>query len=100
VFSLHEHGTAFATRLRGAELADQVLELVPSDGCVEVDFSGVLSVSYSFADEFAGELTGAPAAPQSPKLCFVGMAPDVERVVRRCFANRGLDLAMLSVEPR
>ncbi len=95
-FRLHEHGSAFSTRLRGAELAEQVRELVPAAERVEVDFSGLLSISYSFADEFAGELTAKAAARPAPKLCFVGMAPDVERVVRRCFTNRGLDPAMLA----
>ena len=92
---LHEHGSAFSTRARAVELAEHVHVMATDTDQVDVDFSGVLSISYSFADEFVGELTALISAYSRPRLAFVGLTPEVGRVVRRCFANRGLDDAVL-----
>ncbi len=54
---------------------------------VELDFAGVLSVSYSFADEFVGALH--QAEPELPfSLSITGASEEVSRVVERAIANR------------
>jgi STAS-like domain of unknown function (DUF4325) len=55
-FTLNDFGTTFATRERGAELREELLERAHEDDHVTVDFAGVTNVSYSFADEFMGKL--------------------------------------------
>jgi hypothetical protein len=58
VFSLSDFGRAFATRERGAELRDGLLEQYPDAAEVVIDLAGVANFSYSFADEFFGKLAG------------------------------------------
>lgn len=55
-FLLSEFGTSSATRGRGQELREQALSALAVPSTLIVDFAGVQHVSYSFADEFAGEL--------------------------------------------
>jgi hypothetical protein len=42
---LHEHGSAFSTRARAVELAEHVHVMATDTDQVDVDFSGVLSIS-------------------------------------------------------
>jgi hypothetical protein len=55
-FRLDEHGAVFSTRSRGSELRKLALASHPSGDTLRISFSGVQSVSYSFADEFLGPL--------------------------------------------
>lgn len=55
-FMLSDFGRTFATRERGAELRDLLLERAAVDKDVIVDFADVTNVSYSFADEFLAKL--------------------------------------------
>lgn len=85
---LEQFGRAFSTRPRGAELAQCVAELAGPAPDVVLDFTGVLAISYSFADEFVGELEalGWPVAPDV--LCA---ASEVRAVLARTLERRGLD---------
>jgi hypothetical protein len=86
-----DHARAFSTRPRGAELAAAV-RAAAGDATehVEVDFSGVLAVSYSFIDQFMHELD-ASSASEGWSFTFSGMAPSVERVLLRNCASRGVE---------
>jgi hypothetical protein len=84
-----DHARAFSTRPRGAELADAVRRAAQAADHVDIDFTGVLAVSYSFIDQFTRDLDGESST--SWTICFVGMAPSVERVVRRNCSHRGVD---------
>ena len=84
-FTLSDHGTVFATRIRGARMLaalDQVPEVL--------DFSRVERVSYSFADEFVGRLLQRvhDRGLRSPTL--LNMGPDVDHSVKLSLANRNL----------
>jgi STAS-like domain of unknown function (DUF4325) len=81
-YVLKDFGTSFATRTRGGEVRDQVVQLA-NGAAVQVDFAGVTNMSYSFADEFVGKLSA-----DGVDLEFINMAPAVERSVRRAVARR------------
>lgn len=90
-FRLAEHGRAFSTRPRGAALLG-VLE-GKAHGASEaiIDFEGVTSVSYSFADEFIGELMErADAGRYDFEPALENVAPALRRVIRRSLENRGV----------
>jgi hypothetical protein len=81
-YILKDFGTSFATRARGAELREDVLARGGGDA-VQLDFSDVTNVSYSFADEFFGKLSAAGV-----ELEYINMAAPVERSVQRAVARR------------
>jgi hypothetical protein len=78
LFSLHDFGTTFATRERGAELRDAVLAKSADDSAVTIDCAQVTNVSYSFADEFVGKLS----AESELDIDLANMAENVGRTVR------------------
>jgi STAS-like domain of unknown function (DUF4325) len=81
-YILKDFGTSFATRARGAELREDAL--AKADGsAVQLDFSDVTNVSYSFADEFVGKLSAAGV-----ELEYINMAGPVERSIQRAVARR------------
>jgi hypothetical protein len=53
---LADHGHAFSTRPRGAALLADFEEHAAGSSEAIIDFQDVLSISYSFADEFVGAL--------------------------------------------
>jgi anti-anti-sigma regulatory factor len=84
LFRLSDFGTAFATRGRGRELREELLDGVGDGAAVTVDFEGVTNVSYSFADEFTGKLVEAGDV----ELRLENMPPGVARVVERAVERR------------
>jgi hypothetical protein len=89
VFRLAEHGRTFSTRPTGAMLRDALVDASTAADEVTIDFDGVLAISYSFADEFAGQLAvwaEAGRVPFTPR--FVGATAEVDRVLGRAFQNR------------
>jgi hypothetical protein len=89
VFRLADHGRAFSTRPLGAELRDALILDADAARDVQIDLEGVLAISYSFADEFAGELvTRANAGTCAFQPSFTGGSPAVLRVLDRAFINR------------
>lgn len=88
-FRLADEGRAFSTRARGARTRSLVLDLLDQHEQVDVDFSDVLMISYSFADEFVGKLfTEHPACA----VHIVSMNEEVERTITKSLSNRGIDL--------
>jgi anti-anti-sigma regulatory factor len=89
VYRLEEHGRTFSTRPRGVEMREALLLEAEAAEAVELDFAGVLSVSYSFADEFVGALHQAENAEELPfSISITGTSEEVSRVVERAIANR------------
>lgn len=82
VIRLEQYGRAFSTRPRGAEVA-QVVADSPDAGDAVLDFTNVLAVSYSFADELVGQL-----AATTP-LRVIGASDDVRAVLARSIERRG-----------
>jgi len=88
-YALAEHGRTLATRPLGSELRAQLAEEAAEEQAVTLDFSGVLSVSHSFADEFMGKLAEEIDRGEVPfSARFVGVTPEVERVVRKALERR------------
>ena len=89
VYSLSERGRTLSTRPRGAQLREELLAAVSLEASVELDFTGVLSVSYSFADEFVACLRAREAEGNLPfSVSVVGASDEVARVLDRAVANR------------
>lgn len=84
MFQVSDFGQTFATRERGDELRRLLLEQAKGHDEVIVDFDGVTSVSYSFADEFLGKLV----AEASLLLTQRNLSPRVEAIAERAVARR------------
>jgi anti-anti-sigma regulatory factor len=80
-----EFGYSFATRARGSELREEVLEQTLDHQAVILDFTDVTNVSYSFADEFVGKL--ACERPEG-MLELTNMSQTVGDTVRRAQQRR------------
>lgn len=88
-FRLSDFGSTFSTRPRGIELREALVKDACHEVDVEVDLAGVLSVSYSFADEFIAGLVQGSADGSIPFVVHLtGASPEVERVISRAVAHR------------
>ena len=88
-FRLADFGSTLSTRPRAIELREMLLDAARDEAEVELDFDGVLSVSYSFADEFAGALVQGDADASVPfAIHLTGTSSEVERVIDRAVARR------------
>lgn len=95
-YALAEHGTTFATRPFGRELRVDLLQKAAGHSIVELDFSGVLSASHSFADEFVARLAEESENGDIDfEVAVSGASPDVERSVNRAVDRRDAHLAHL-----
>jgi hypothetical protein len=97
VFQLSDHGTAFSTRAFGAQLLDELIQAADEHTSVVVDFRDVRLVSYSFADEFVGNLATRWQSSElsfAPTLMNVSINP--QRIIRRSLANRNIDEGILA----
>jgi anti-anti-sigma regulatory factor len=83
-FQLSDFGRAFATRERGDELRRLLLEQAAGQDAVVVDFAGVASVSYSFADEFLAKLY----ADDSLQVEQRNLSPRVAEIAKRAVGRR------------
>lgn len=92
-FNLREFGHSFATRGRGRELREVLLErLDDGERIVEIDFREITNVSYSFADEFLGVLVASnDETPFTLRLMNVGSA--VDRVLQDAMSRRRGELS-------
>ncbi len=88
-YRLSDFGSTFSTRPRGVELRNALIQQAAHAAAVQIDFSNVLSVSYSFADEFAAGLVQASADGSIPfAVDLIGVSDEVARVINRAIANR------------
>ena len=81
VVKLSAYGVTFATRQRAASLVANM----PADDEIELDFSGVKTVSGSFVDGLIGELS-----ERAVRVEITGLAPELENLVMRIVERRGL----------
>lgn len=90
-YELAERGLVFSTRDRGARILADIQEIMgeaPREPLV-IDFRDVVSVSYSFVDEFVGEMFARTAQETAPILEKV--PPAACRTIERSLTRRGLD---------
>ncbi len=88
-YCLSDLGSTFSTRPRGVELRNDLIQQAGAEALVEVDFGGVLSISYSFADEFAAVLVQRSADGSLPfAVDLIGASNEVARVIERAITKR------------
>lgn len=95
-YPLADHGSTLATRPLGKELRADLVEKAAGEDAIELDFSGILSTSHSFADEFVARLAEEVELGEIGfDITVSGASADVERVVRKALERRSIDLPML-----
>jgi hypothetical protein len=93
-YRVADHGRVFSTRGRGAQvLSDFSSVYEQANGASVLDFTGVLSMTPSFADEFVGELLARSARGEIAMPALENLAPAPLRAVERCARARGVDLS-------
>jgi STAS-like domain of unknown function (DUF4325) len=96
-YALAQHGKTLATRPFAAQLRSDLVEQAGDHSHVELDFTGVLGTSHSFADEFVAQLAEDSMAEKvNFKVSIAGTAPNVEAVVTRALERRDVHLAQLA----
>lgn len=86
-FRLADHGLVLLTRVRGEAIRDTLLADLDAGETVVIDFGEVRNASYSFLDEFVGEL----AAKLDPSPEFVNVPQKIADTIAESLRNRGLD---------
>jgi STAS-like domain of unknown function (DUF4325) len=95
-YALADHGKTLATRPFGKELRVDLVQKAAGQDIVSLDFSGVLSTSHSFADEFVARLAEEVELGEVGfAVTISGASTNVERVVRRALDRRSVDLPLL-----
>jgi hypothetical protein len=90
-FRVGDHGEVFSTRPKGAALLTMLEEGMGAASEVEVDFENVRNVSYSFADEFVGELLErVEHGVYACRVVLTHVPPNAERVIAGSLQRRGL----------
>lgn len=101
-YVVSQHGQAFATRARADQIRSEIDEV--AQGCSEVliDFEGVRSLSFSFADELFGMLAIRHAkAPAELRPVAIGLSAQAQRVLLGSLSQRGIpDDLSRSLVPR
>jgi hypothetical protein len=91
-FRLADHGEVFSTRPRGGVVLAQLEAGARGASTVEIDFEGVRSLSYSFADSFVGEAMQRARNGEYQFEIRLGKVPaQSRRVILSSLRNRGLD---------
>ena len=84
-----DYGTDVSSRQRAAELRVAVEAQIGQGCCVELDFSGVRSISSSFADELFGLLVDSHGeAWFREHIRVLGLSPFLRRTILESVANR------------
>ena len=87
VFRLADHGLVLLTRVRGEAIRDELLAGLTPGETVIIDFDEVRSASYSFLDEFVGEL----AARLEPSPELINVPQKISETIAESLRNRRLD---------
>ena len=87
VFRLADHGLVLLTRVRGEAIRDELLGGLTPGETVVIDFDEVRNASYSFLDEFVGEL----AARLEPNPELINVPQKISETIAESLRNRGLD---------
>ena len=86
-FRLADHGLILLTRVRGEAIRDELLAELEAGETVVIDFGEVRNASYSFLDEFVGELV----ARLDPCPELVNVPQKIGETIAESLHNRGLD---------
>jgi hypothetical protein len=86
VVRLAEHGKTLATRPLAAELRERLD--CQKESTIELDFEGVLGVSYSFADEFLGRLGESALDVLGARIEVFNASDEVRPVLERAVELR------------
>jgi hypothetical protein len=90
-YVLGRHGQAFSTRARAEQIRAEIEQLVADGRDVLIDFEGVRSVSYSFADELIGVFASHyEANHHALRPVVIGLSAQAQRVVLGSLEQRGL----------
>jgi hypothetical protein len=94
-YLLVRHGHAFSTRARGEQIRGEIEQTAATAAEVTIDFAGVRSVSYSFADEAIGVIVSDHLAQASrPRPVVIGLTAQAQRVLLGSLAQRGVSEEM------
>ncbi len=88
-YCLADHGLVFSTRDRGGRILADLREKT-ADAPVTIDFSGVMSLSYSFVDEFIGQLLEDASTSGEVLPTFANVPPSAGRTIERSLSRRGV----------
>lgn len=90
-YVLGRHGQAFSTRARAEQIRAEIEQLAAGGSDVLIDFEGVRSVSYSFADELIGVFASRYEADHdSLRPVVIGLTAQAQRVLLGSLEQRGL----------
>lgn len=89
VFKFSNYGDSMGTRSLGARIRADLRPLLDGDEIVALDFSGIDTVTNSFADEcIAKILLEMPLEELKSKTTFTGVTPMVERSILTALKRR------------
>jgi hypothetical protein len=90
-YVLGRYGQAFSTRARAEQIRAEIEQLAAGGRDVLIDFEGVRSVSYSFADELIGVFASRYEADNdSLRPVVIGLSAQAQRVLLGSLERRGL----------
>jgi STAS-like domain of unknown function (DUF4325) len=90
-YVLGRHGQAFSTRARAEQIRAEIERLAAGASDVLIDFEGVRSVSYSFADELVGVFASRYEADHNfLRPVVIGLSAQAQRVLLGSLEQRGL----------
>ena len=93
VFKFSNYGDSMGTRLLGARIRADLRPLLDGDEKVVLDFSGIDTVTNSFADEcIAKLLLEMPLAELKAKTTFTGTTRMTERSILSALKRRQLQI--------
>ncbi len=96
-YALAQHGTTLATRPFAKKLRAEVVREGDGQELVELDFSEILSISHSFADEFVAQLAeDSQAGNVHFGVAVSGASPNVESRLSKALDLRGVRLVELA----
>lgn len=90
VYHLLAFGPVFSSRSRGTRVRAPLEALLEQHDELTIDFDGVVSFNYSFADEFLGRLATNLQGCSRPRLRVTGTTAAGARTLRACLARRGV----------
>jgi hypothetical protein len=90
-YVLGRHGQAFSTRARAEQIRAEIEQLAAGAGNVLIDFEGVGSVSYSFADELVGVFASRYETDHGAlRPVVIGLTAQAQRVLLGSMEQRGI----------
>lgn len=90
-YVLGRHGQVFSTRARAGQIRLEIEQLAAGGRDVLIDFEGVRSVSYSFADELVGVFASRYETDrESLRPVVIGLTAQAQRVLLGSLERRGL----------